>query len=226
MARWIVALLVGCAARKSPVQVEQDLGDATSDQPWAQREISRHMQQHFAAATDAVWAMALGDLDQMRDRAKTLDHDPPPGMHEVLHPLAAELRSAAAEWATLTDLDAAATQSAVVAKTCSNCHVRSGAVPPLTQQDVTMPEVEQEEDHSAAPYLLWVSLVTQSDAAWKAGSRHLIPTTVLASTSEHEERWFDVRQRAKTALGQERSAVWADIIGSCAPCHEAAGIAP
>ena len=198
-------------------------GAVPAASPWADQTLGRHMQAHFASATNGVWHVALGNLDQMRIHAQELNHEPTPTMPEALRPLAQTLAHAAGQWAASTDVATAAARSVEVATRCAACHGASSAIPPLTEEDVRLPELLPGGEHALAPYLMWVGLVVPSDVAWTEGATHLKVPAKLEQPTDATE-YDAIAKRALTADGLERGQVWTALLQTCVPCHAKVGV--
>ncbi|MBX2800707.1 MAG: hypothetical protein KTR31_23705 [Myxococcales bacterium] len=212
-------------ARSTALGAELGLIRASGRSEWIGQGLGRHMESHFAAATDAVWFLALGDLDGVRERAPLLQHGPHPGLPEDLHPLVGPLSDAAGKLAHVTSVADGAPKSVALAERCAACHKQSGAIGTLTVEDVRLPEMDPVGDHVMAPYLLWVGLLVPSDAAWQEGSRFLrLPPELPEGAQTHTGTYEALATRASEVKAQERGALFAELIQTCVPCHTAGDV--
>jgi len=230
----LVVSILGCGAPPEPEEPapaptpppvpEEVPEDSVREPVWAQHQLKRHMQEHFSSAISAVWYVATGDLGAMKAKVVELETTPTDDLDASLRPLADQLSNAATAWAGMTDRAKAAKQSVVVADRCAACHQQAGAIDPLTPDDVNIPEMTRKGDHVIAPYLLWVGLIVPSDLAWTRGAEHLALPPERANTESQRAAWATLAERAKGASAEQRGEVWAELLTSCVPCHEAGGV--
>ncbi len=182
-----------------------------------------HMQHHFADATDAVWYVALGDLQRARQAAGRLDHAPDPAMPPERSAEIQRMRDTAHALAEAPDLARAATLSVTLAGACAACHTATGPGPTLEASEAVVPRASEAGQHGMAAYTLWVGLVVPSEAAYQAGARALLPVPGGADPGQ-VETYQRLAQRLLTAEGEARSLGVAQVFRGCASCHLHSGI--
>ena len=194
-------------------------------EPYAQGEdLLTHMEGHFAAATDASWFVALGDLASMRTAAQKLDHEPLRSMPREWRADARKMQKAAREVVAVQDVASAAPAVAALGGTCASCHTTNPAGPRLTESEVKMEVLTPIGQHALAPYWLWVGFVMNSDAAWQNGAKALVGAPIARGTEPFVPTFDALAASVKVAEASEREALMGQLLGTCKTCHDAAGV--
>ena len=189
-------------------------------------ELTEHMEGHFASATDAAWYVALDNMDQVHRAAKELDHEAPAAMPRSWRPYNRAMRVAARDVARASDVAEASKAVAALGQTCAACHRGVEEGPRLSPEETKMQVLTPRGEHALAPYWLWVGIVMSSDDAWANGAQAMVGSPAKAGTAPFAEAYDQLAARTHTVPEAERAGLWAEIIASCAACHEAAGVQP
>ena len=192
--------------------------------PYGQDDLLTHMEAHFAAATDASWFVALGNLAKVQEQAKKLDHEPAAVIPQAWRPNARRMQRAARSLAASTDIPTAAERVAGLGATCAACHTSIEGGPRLTANEVKMQVLTPLGEHALAPYWLWVGFVMNSDAAWANGAKAFKGAPVAPGTAPFAEAYDALTSKVSAASASEREALMTQILTSCQPCHESAKV--
>lgn len=202
-------------------------------------EVREHMRAHFGAVADVERAITRGLLDRAREDARYIvEHDEPSGAAGA--PFVAEMKRAAQAVIDAKDLPTAGASAAVLGRACSRCHEATTAViafawEPQPEPDGTLRV--QMQRHQWAAARLWEGLVGPSDEMWTQGSEALAAAELDALAAARGVARGDVQAlaghvrelatRAKTLRsGDERAALYGDLLSTCAGCHQLVRPAP
>jgi cytochrome c5 len=185
------------------------------------------MHQHFALATDAVYGVVLGDLDEVHDRSTRLAAlPPPPELPEAWGSYLEAMTVAADNASRSTSIVDAAADVLTVGRTCANCHqTHSGPAPTLEQLRASTGATEQAMDrHSYGAYLMWLGLFLPSPPVFAAGVDEIRHEGAIPAVPEAlkplERRVHALAQAAGSAADdQERVGAFAELLRTCAECH-------
>jgi hypothetical protein len=184
-----------------------------------------HMQEHFAKALEMKAALIKGDLARFKEvSAWMAEHElakSPPGTWKT-HIDA--MQSCAKTGRDAKDLKAAAVAVAQVGRTCAECHTALGG----PKVEVGAPPAE---GSGAAPHMarhqwaadrMWVKgAEAMADAPLTPGEA--APKKSVSPKVEAEaKRVHDQAQKARTIAKPDREAAYAELVTTCAKCHEMA----
>lgn len=204
----------------------------------AVRERMREHAEKGAALRDDV---ARGDLEAVHRSAKVLAE------LRIEGPLDSTWRRhldamnvAAGRVVDAKNITEASRRTAVLAEACGSCHAALGggapavASPPAEASGV----VPRMRRHEWAAARLWDGLVVPSSDAWLAGARVLADaplepealTPGMTPVKKIDDMTREVHELGKKAAGmttpQERASAYAEVLASCAGCHQWLGGGP
>lgn len=196
---------------------------------------------HMLYVSDAVdlarSAIIAGDRAEARRQLSWLA-DNAPDAEQVpasMASFAAAVREAAAQGAAAREPVQLAAAMGSMATACGDCHV-AARVGPIFAVEL-LPSGMEPEPHMArhrwAIDSMWEGLVAPDDELWRAGAMAFLEDPLPASEPqfEHAGAWTD----ALHALGTHglevtdtsaRAALYGQLLGMCAACHEAADDGP
>lgn len=221
---------LGPSAASAPPGSLAETGRPPGTPPGA--ELRQQMLAHFAAVSALARAVVLGQLEEARRQARwLLDHDEP--LAEGWQPFVDEVRAGALAVAEAPDLPTAGAVTARIGRACSRCHeARAAAVGFAWEPEpAEAPTVAaQMQRHQWAAARLWEGLVGPSDEMWAEGSRVMAGTRLdLAKIAPGAPRGDlaalagavrDLAQRAAAVTHHdERSALYGELLATCAGCH-------
>jgi hypothetical protein len=194
------------------------------------------MSGHVEAAAALRAALVRGDMETFRGAAADLSGDERDD--EVWDVNLDVMRVAARRARDAEDPARGAEMLARIGEACSHCHVMLGdpklPIPPEppADQPTTDPDARRRmRRHEWAAAALWTGLAAPSEDAWRRGAsvlaselesvdaarRRGAPPEVIELT-EQAGRAAVAAQAAKPG---ERRRPFADVMATCAPCHEA-----
>ena len=196
-----------------------------------------HMWSHYDQAADANAAVIRGDLHQARLAGEWLaSHETDENLPPQSEPMVVRMRRHAQALAIANDIPNAAINTAGLARACGECHRVQGPGPDFRGRGVPPAEGSgtglEMRQHSWAAGRMWEGLIGPSDSAWAAGARTLvnaplatdsitIRADVQRQVRELETRVHDIGLRGMTVTGGgERESLYAELISTCATCHE------
>jgi len=201
------------------------------------------MQEHFVALSTARDAVIAGDLDAARERLVWLaEHEATPELPETWVGYVGSMRNAAKRANAGTNATEVGRGIARVAAECGACHteMKQGpsfeAEPVAVEGDTTKDHMQR---HAAASELMWQGLISGDDVAWVTGATALTHQDPLKDL--HHPKGTDAPESATALAGRvhalgseglakleplERAKLYGDLIGTCAACHVAQGVAP
>lgn len=195
--------------------------------------LKEHMRDHFAAVSELQRAIARGHLEEAKSQAQWLaSHD-----EKLLvewQPFVDEMRTAARDVASATDLPTAAALAARLGRACSRCHEARAAVVTFAWEPVPdeAPTLQiQMKRHQWAAARLWEGLVGPSDEMWKEGTSVLVTAKLDALATAKDAPRGDVqalaakvrdlaKRAAKLTDQDKRQALYGELLSTCAGCHQ------
>lgn len=190
----------------------------------AQETTAEHMQQHFEAGTDTVWAICRGDVEAAKAAVEGLDHlksDFP----VTWQPRLTSMRKAARRVSLASSPSSAAAHMSGVVSACASCHESVVGGPQLTPDKQRVDDATANGDHQRTWHYLWLSLAFDDSVLWNNTTRPMGPTPEHPKTSAQAEAYTALGEQARNAATpQDRRFVYRQIISSCAACHQAAGV--
>jgi len=197
-------------------------------------ERAAHMRMHFTHVMSVHEAVIRGDLPAVKSPATWLaEHEGPESLPARSAPHMAAMRRAAGRAANAETILAAASATALMLKTCGDCHRAAGTMPaaPVPPRPDVGGIVGHMLQHQEAADLMLQGLVVPSSSLWRAGAEALKGAALHASNLPpdaqltrrliaSEER---IHQLADQALRVEdrgaRAVFYAQILARCADCH-------
>lgn len=201
----------------------------------ASPSVAGQMRDHDAHGAALREAVARADLGAARREAQALaDYRLPGSVGTAWRKSLDAMNSAAASVTKAKDLDEASRRLSAVAVTCGDCHATLGGPTPIVGE----PPGEGSgvgahmKRHQWAASRLWDGLVLPSDDAWRAGARVLagaaleperltpgrspVPAIGAMAAAVHDLG----RAASVTAAPVDRAAAFAELMTTCAACHE------
>lgn len=197
------------------------------------------MEAHYTTVILAHDALLQGNLEAFRSQlAGVPDQQLPEASPPSWLALHGQLGAAAAEAASVADLDAAAAAFSDVVLACGSCHAALGTGPvypapaPADGTDVVQ---EAMLDHQWVTERLWEGVTGPWDNAWERGADALTtiqvfgdlgPETILSDElllREQELRDLGAEAKTTTAL-DARAALYGRLLSTCGACHQAVGV--
>ena len=189
-------------------------------------DLSTAMNDHFLDALELQLAVMGGDLAAAKAAGQKLSaatDPPPPG---VAAAYLGEVRNAASRVTAATSVLEAAKAAADLQLACSKCHVASGGGP--TEVVPEPPKEPHLAVHLYGAFWMGYGLLAPDERAWMAAS------AALGSAALTPEGWkpepgtepldapiHTLAQRAAlTTEPADRAAIYAELMASCAPCHQ------
>lgn len=188
------------------------------------------MSGHFRDAMAMRRAITMGDVVTLKAVASQLASDRwLPSLDAKWAAPLASVRAAAARVSKVTTLEAGAAELAAVGTACAACHQMMGG--PRRGIALAAPVGEEEPtmlSHQAAVDELWDGLVTPDAAAWQRGARSLSSEALVGAESPEAQRAArqlqDLARRSIGAPSNEREALMAQSLSTCAHCHRLHGV--
>jgi cytochrome c553 len=195
-----------------------------------QRSLRGEMLSHYADSTSMREAVIAGNLADYRSAAGLVARDDwEPSTDESKREFTKRARAAAAVAEASPSLVAAAEALGALGDVCASCHVASGAgqipVAPEEPIDATDPTMLA---HAVGISRAWAGLTLPSDESWTSGMRLLLQTPGDADRSPEVSAAARVAtalaRRGEHAQVEQRSRIFADVLLTCAGCHERLGV--
>jgi hypothetical protein len=187
------------------------------------------MLSHYSDAAAMRQAVIAGQLEAYQVAAAAMAADEwPPSAAAEQRELARRARDRAAAAQTAPSLIAAAQALGSLADSCASCHLASGALQiPIAPEEPSKASSPHMLAHAVASDRLWAGLTLPSDESWASGVQLLLEDPGLAPSDEVSAAAHHLKELARTgsrAEADERGRVFADVLSSCAGCHERLGV--
>ena len=173
---------------------------------------------HFEAATYTMLTTAVGDVRRARKHAQELSE------RESI-PMA--IRIEATQLSKCNDMECAGDAIGSLARTCAECHVAGGVGPQPTGVE-RLPLLPPQKQHAHAAMYMWIGLVTPHEKAFEVGLQGAVPPVDLDSSQAlfDQLQAFEalVESTSKLTSWDDRADAFGDMLGTCAGCHELAGL--
>ena len=124
--------------------------------------LTTEMHDRFWILTDARNALQKGELSQVQQFAADLVQLAPPSTPDAWRPWIVDVKANAALLTRTEDPRRAALLLSEIAASCGACHASVGGGP-------SVPTKDELDDTLSGLDLLWLSLLTESDDAWRMG---------------------------------------------------------
>jgi len=206
---------------KTPGEGSATASEDSSDN--AGKTVPEHMSAHFARALRIKDAVITGQLDKVREPAKWLaEHGAPKGIPDEWIPFVTELRQISAgvdEAKTLADVADFLSRAGVV---CARCHRENKAKIEIAESPQPDADDAPMQIHAWATDRLWEGLTLPSSSHWQRGSDALVGSPLLQGDEKAFTALKDAAAKApKAEADLDRGAVFAQLIATCAACHQA-----
>jgi cytochrome c553 len=192
------------------------------------------MEVHYHSAIAGHDALIRGDLKTLRRRITELTLQPlPPAAPASWEPFDTQLREAARNMETVTNLNDAALAMASVAKSCGSCHAAAGAgqiyfwpAPPNGDKKIQTAMLT----HQWASERLWEGITGPFDKAWIRGAKSLAEGKIFgegakATLHARETDLQNLSQQAERITGlDEKALIYGQLLATCAGCHLEANV--
>lgn len=190
------------------------------------------MHQRFAAARQTEEAIANSNLEGARSSVHVISELDEPDVLPVWKPYIAEIRNAARQVESATDIVGAAHTMGTLALQCANCHTAIKAR--VTFADEPRPSDDPKLasrmlGHQWAAMQMWEGLIGPSTERWTAGARALAtspldlvaqaPNPAFAADDDVARVRLYARRANAATSNDARAAVFGDLLATCAHCH-------
>lgn len=237
----LLTLILACSSAPEPAEPAPEPAPVEAPAPEPEPEpeaakpdyaVKKHMDARFAFATDALWRGFMGDLEGLKeDAAKLPDPTPLPNAPKSWDPWVKKLHQQSSDLQKVEDLDQASRDLVKIAATCADCHQENNG-PKVTEADLNIgPAVLDSamDRHQWSIYMMWIGLIAPNDEIWVKGAktfghdRKALPGQP-ETLAKLEGQVHDLAARAASAKPEQRGEVFAELITSCAECHQEAGV--
>lgn len=207
---------------------------------------TEHMGEHFEEASAIQSAIMRGDLDAVREPAKSLaERGAVEEMPAGWGPPVEDIRVAARFVGEARTFSAAAQATASLIRTCGKCHETTGAKPripqlgaigiPPTDRIGAVPDMLR---HKWAADQMWMALVEPSEEVWNKGVEVLAGTPLDPQEMTDDaglpndagsltQQIYDLGVRARGAGDwNARAQIYGEFLAACASCHQQLGRGP
>ncbi len=221
--RWLVlslSLLAACSG--------------STRMPWDQPPGPGEMYTHFNQVAEVHAAVIRGDMEAVRATASWFAEQQEMGdLPEGSEAYVEEMRRLARQAAQADRLEQAASATGRLGDTCGSCHT-AFAVGPMFAVGSDPPVGEDRVSHMLrhrwATDRMWEGITGPSESAWLGGAKVLSSDFPLAGTEGKVhvlgERVHAIGFQATQATDpSDRARLCGELLATCAPCHEAAGVA-
>ncbi|MFN0249469.1 MAG: hypothetical protein ACKV2T_21465 [Kofleriaceae bacterium] len=218
--------LAGCGGFDAP-RSDSNIADQTA-------AIRARMHLRFSATTTARNAIESGDLEQARAAGRMIEALGEPDIMAAWQPYVSNVRRAAGELVTASDLSIAAHKLATIGERCADCHIASHSRVFIGTSTAPGPDQRPSGNmgtHHWAAGRMWDALLANSESTWLAGAETLeaAPLTIVAEgeVPGHELGIADdvarvrllARRAAKARTNHERAEIFGDLLSTCVNCH-------
>lgn len=202
--------------------------------------VKQHMDDHFAAITELQRAIAHGRLEAAQSQAQWIVDHEEPSQVAAWAPLVTDLKKAAREVVSARDVPTASALAARLGRACSRCHEQNAAAvsfawEPAPAEGTTL--AAQMKRHQWAAQRLWEGLVAPNDDVWREGATVLAGTKLDVTAASAGVPRGDVAalaarvrtlatQAGEVTGGDERAALYGELLSTCAGCHALVRPAP
>jgi cytochrome c556 len=206
------------------------------DQPEPGSLRAKIMRDHFKGTVDIRNAVISGHITRASKPAQSIaELKGVETLPKLWQDSVRRLSAAAKRLNDSSDLQESAAATADLGRACGACHaavsgpkVKLGDPPPVGS---TMKQ--RMKRHQLGTERMWEALYVPSSEAWKAGVDVLVadpfPKQDVGKGGVHAisaaNRFNASMEKAKTAKSAaDRAAAYADVLSTCAPCHNAMGV--
>jgi len=190
----------------------------------------RYMLTHYTDSVAMRRALVTGKLEDFRSAAGAVAKD------EWTPRLRGEYRThvdAVRAWARSAQkapsVGSAARELGKLGQACASCHLKFGGpgspVAPVPLSEGADPSMVA---HAAATDRLWEGLTFPSDASWSSGMDVLMDAPKLdsdvADVAAAAQHLRELARNGRSAALEQRGAVFANVLTTCAGCHERLGV--
>lgn len=197
------------------------------------REGERRMHERYASSRQIVYAISNSNLADAQDNARVIDGLVDPDLLPIWQPYIIDVQNAARGIVSAPSLGTAAHALAQLGGHCQACHqamaTKINFEDPLPVAGQRPPDMR---DHVQSAMHMWEGLIAADTQRWNAGADSLVtmPSNLIASATtpgfvgdiDDVARIHALAGSAKAARYQdERIAIFADVLTTCAHCHQA-----
>lgn len=189
-----------------------------------------YMLSHYADTVALRRAIVVGKLAEAQAAAAAVAADSwTPKLRGDYRPHVSAVRDAARAIQSAPNLQQAAQGLGTLAAACAACHVQVGGPAQLAAPD----EPSEPRDpgmvaHAVATDRAWAGLVLPSDASWSSAMELLLQAPSLdsdvADVAVAARHLRSLAQQGQHADGDQRGQTFANLLLTCAGCHERLGV--
>lgn len=198
-----------------------------------QTPTARHyMLTHYADTVGMRRALVSGKIADYHAAAAAVAKDAwTPRLRGDYRPYVEAVRAAAHAGETASSAVSAAAALGKIGEACAACHVKFGGPgSPVAPEQLTEATDPSMVAHAAATERLWDGLILPSDASWSSGMEVLLNAPKLdsdvADVAAAARHLRDLARHGKSADVAQRGQVFANVLTTCAGCHERLGVVP
>lgn len=189
-----------------------------------------YMLTHYADTGALRRGLVAGKLADAQAAAAAVAADGwTPRLRGDYQPHLAAVREAARAIQQAPNSQQAARGLATLAGACATCHVKFAGPRGLTAPE----QLSEAQDptmvaHAVGVDRAWEGLILPSDPSWSSGMELLLDAPSLdsdvADVSAAARHLRTLAQRGRTADGEQRGEIFANLLLTCAGCHERLGV--
>lgn len=225
----LVAALADPMCPSAPKDKPQ--GPGSSALAKAEVVVAESMSDHFTFAIAVDDAVIAGRLDQARKAAGKLLAASPTTYPAEWMPWVLQMRDAAHQAETATDMATAGKAVAEIVAACGACHSALGRGPAFIDMPAPAADAPTMEVHRWAAERMWEGVVGPSDLAWRAGTARfpVLPDCTpdvggeIVDQAAINTAREQVSALTATAAGtmelRPRAALYGEYVATCATCH-------
>jgi cytochrome c551/c552 len=228
-----VAFAVSACGRSAPPPAEQSAAAAPA-QPSV--DTAARMAGHFGKIREVEEAVIRGDLESAKAAAQWIaEHQEAAGLPAGTESYVTATRNAVRAVAASASLGNAGVAAAFAVAACGECHAAAKVTPKMPEVSAppTLPGTAAHMlAHQYAVDLMYRGMIGPSETLWKQGAEALKGSPLrdkdLTKASKEivafETRVHELARRAAQAADAgSRIAIYGELIGGCASCHEMHG---
>jgi cytochrome c553 len=189
------------------------------------------MLSHYADTVALRRGIVAGKLAEAQAAAAAVAADGwTPRLRGDYQPHVTAVRESARAAQKAPNLQQAARELGELAKECASCHVKFGGPgSPVAPEQLSAADDATMVAHAVGTDRAWEGLVLPSDYSWASGMQLLLDAPSLnsdvADVAAAARQLRSLAEKGRSADGDQRAEVFANILLTCSGCHERLGVA-